>query len=396
MNKRAWIGVTGFVVCIAVLGAYLMGPGAGSVAGQRSKQVAGVVEGTSVDLSFKMGGSIADIMVKEGDEVKAGQLVATLNNEELLAKREQAQAAYHLAQIKLEQAKKGVGITDTSSNAQVNQALAVVNAAKAQYEANKNGARSEEVSQLKAKQQAAQTAKQIAETQLQRMKKLLEEGAVPQVKVDEAQMDYEKAVAEQKAVEEQLKMAQSGSRKEQLDAAKAQWEQAQAAYDQAVAARGQVGLKELDVKSAEAGVQQAKGALEEVEAYLNNTKLTAPVDGVVKSVAVQKGELVSQGFTVLTIQTKQDNYVKFYVDEYEIAGIKAGDTVNLFVPSLNRETEARVVNVAPAADFAVKKATQELGDRDIRAFQVKMEIHDPEILPGLSVEWKLEGAGERE
>lgn len=294
-------------------------------------------------------------MVKEGDEVKAGQLVATLNNEELLAKREQAQAAYHLAQVKLEQAKKGVGITDTSSNAQVNQALAVVNAAKAQYEANKNGARSEEVSQLKAKQQAAQTAKQIAETQLQRMKKLLEEGAVPQVKVDEAQMDYEKAVAEQKAVEEQLKMAQSGSRKEQLDAAKAQWEQAQAAYDQAVAARGQVGLKELDVKSAEAGVQQAKGALEEVEAYLNNTKLTAPVDGVVKSVAVQKGELVSQGFTVLTIQTKQDNYVKFYVDEYEIAGIKAGDTVNLFVPSLNRETEARVVNVAPAADFAVKK-----------------------------------------
>ncbi|WP_198430841.1 biotin/lipoyl-binding protein, partial [Rhodococcus rhodochrous] len=157
-------------------------------------------------------------MVKEGDEVKAGQLVATLNNEELLAKREQAQAAYHLAQVKLEQAKKGVGITDTSSNAQVNQALAVVNAAKAQYEANKNGARSEEVSQLKAKQQAAQTAKQIAETQLQRMKKLLEEGAVPQVKVDEAQMDYEKAVAEQKAVEEQLKMAQSGSRKEQLDA----------------------------------------------------------------------------------------------------------------------------------------------------------------------------------
>ncbi|MFP3380642.1 HlyD family efflux transporter periplasmic adaptor subunit, partial [Bacillus sp. SIMBA_069] len=89
-----------------------------------------------------------------------------------------------------------------------------------------------------------------------------------------------------------------------------------AAYDQAVAGRGQVGLKQLDVKSAEAGVQQAKGALAEIEAYLNNTKLTAPVDGIVKSVSVQKGELVAQGFTVMTIQTKADNYVKLYVNEY--------------------------------------------------------------------------------
>ncbi|USG63819.1 efflux RND transporter periplasmic adaptor subunit [Brevibacillus ruminantium] len=396
MNKRAWLGVTGFVASIAVLGVYLMGPGAGSVAGQRAVQVAGVIEGTEADLSFKMGGSIAEIAVKEGEDVKAGQLVATLNSEELLAKREQAQAAYHLAQVKLEQAKKGVGITDSSSNAQINQAKAVVESAKAQYEANKNGARTEEIAQLQAKQQAAQTAKQIAQTQLDRMTKLLAEGAVPQVKVDEARMDYDKAEAELKAVEEQLKMAQTGARKEQLDASKAQWEQAQAAYDQAVAGRGQVGLKELDVKSAEAGVQQAKGALDEIEAYLNNTKLMAPMDGVVKSIAVQKGELVAQGFTVLTIQSRENNYVKFYVDEYQIAGIKAGDEVSLHVPSLNRDTRARVLTVAPAADFAVKKATQELGDRDIRSFQVKMEIQDAELRPGLSVEWKLEGAGNRE
>lgn len=396
MKKRAWIGVSGFVVSIALLSAYLIGPGAADVAGQRPVQMAGVIEGTETDLSFKMGGSIAEIAVKEGDEVKAGQLVATLNSEELLAKREQAQAAYHLAQVKLEQAKKGVGLTSSSTHAQVNQAKAAVDAAKAQYEANKNGARSEEVLQLKAKLQAAQTAAQIADTQLERMTKLFAEGAVPQVKVDEARMDQEKAAAELKAVEEQLKMAQSGARKEQLDAAKAQWAQAQAVYDQAVAASGQVGLKELDVKSAEAAVQQAKGALDEIEAYLNNTRLTAPTDGIVKAVAVQKGELVAQGFTVLTLQSKENNYVKFYVDEYQIAGLNAGDTAKLSVPSLNRDTEATITSVAPAADFAVKKATQELGDRDIRSFQVKMEIRDPELRPGLSVVWNLEGAGERE
>lgn len=391
-NKRAWIGVTGFVACIAVLGTLLMGSGVGNVAGH-SQTMTGVVEGTEVDLSFKMGGSIEQLSVAEGDEVKAGQLVATLSSDELLAKKEQAQAAYQLAQVKLEQAKKGVALTDSSSSAQVDQAQAVVASAKAQLDANKNGARQEEISQLKAKLQAAQTSNEIAAANLDRMQKLLVEGAVPQVKVEEAQMQYEKAQAELKAADEQLKMAQSGARREQVDASQAQLDQAKAAYDQAVASRGQVGLKQLDVKSAEAGVQQAKGALDEIEAYLNNTKLTAPVDGIVKSIAVQKGELVAQGFTVATIQVKADNYVKFYVNEYALANLKTGDSVKLSVPALKQEVEGKVVTIAPAADFAVKKATQELGDRDIRAFAVKIIVSDANIRPGLTVEWGIEGAG---
>ena len=392
MKKRAWIGVAGFVAGIAVLGTVLLGSGGSSLAGQKATQVTGVVEGTEVDLSFKMGGSIEQIAFKEGDEVKAGQLVATLNNEELLAKKEQAEAAYRLAQVKLDQAKKGVSLTDSSSDAQVDQAQAVVSSAQAQLAANKNGARAEEISQLKAKLQAAQTSNQIAASNLERMNKLLKEGAVPQVKVEEAQMQAEKASAELKAADEQLKMATTGARREQVDAAQAQLDQAKAAYKQAVAARGQVGLKELDVKSAEAGVLQAKGALAEIEAYLNNTKLVAPMDGVVKSVAVQKGELVAQGFTVLTIQAKSDNYVKLYVNEYTLGQIKTGDTVKLYVPALKREVEAKIATIAPAADFAVKKATQELGDRDIRSFQVKLFLADPELRPGLTVEWKIEGA----
>lgn len=190
-------------------------------------------------------------------------------------------------------------------------------------------------------------------------------------------------------------MAQSGARREQVDAAQAQLDQAKAAYKQAVAARGQVGLKELDVKSAEAGVLQAKGArgnrgvFEQYEAGRADGR-----SGQIRCRA--KGELVAQGFTVLTLQTKSDNYVKLYVNEYALGQIKTGDTVKLFVPALKREVEAKIATIAPAADFAVKKATQELGDRDIRSFQVKLLVSDPELRPGLTVEWKLEGAVEGE
>jgi HlyD family secretion protein len=391
MDKRAWMGTTCFAVGIIVLGVLLFSPGE-QAAGQPSQRVSAVIEGTEIDLSFKMGGSIERIAVVEGEEIQAGQLVATLNSEELLAKKAQAEAAYHLAQVKLEQAKQGVAITDSSSSAQVEQAQAVVDAARAQLAANEKGAREEEIVQLKAKQQAAKTAKEIAQANLERMQMLFAEGAVPQASVEEAQIRFEQAQAESKAADEQLKMAQSGSRPEQIEAARAELEQAQAAYEQAVAGRGQVALKQLDVQSAEAAVQQAKGALEEVQAYLDNTRLTAPVDGIVKSIAVHKGELVSQGFTVVTLQAKTENYAKFYVDEFALADVHTGKSVKLFVPSLGREVEGKVASIAPSADFAVKKATQELGERDIRSFAVKVTVSDATLRPGLTVEWRLEGA----
>ncbi|NGQ97088.1 HlyD family efflux transporter periplasmic adaptor subunit [Brevibacillus sp. SYP-B805] len=395
MHKRSWLGVIGFLACIVLVGGYLLSPGANGAADLANRHV-GVVEGTEVDLAFKMGGSIKEVLVKEGDTVKAGQPIALLDSDELLAKRQQAQAAYQLALTKWEQAKKGVSVTDDASSAQIRQTQAAVEAARAQYEANKNGARPEEIAQLEAKLQAARTAKQVAQTSLDRVKKLYEEGAVAKTALEEAQMQFDKAQAELSAVEEQLKMAQSGSRREQLEAAKAQWEQAEAAYQQAVAGRGQVGLKQLDVQQAEAAVQQAKGALAEIDAYLNDTRLVAPVAGVVKSVAVQKGELVAQGFTVATIQAEGEHFVKFYLDENELGKLNVGQKATLYVPALGKEVEGTIAAIAPAADFAVKKATQELGDRDVRAFQVKLSLHDPQLRPGYSVEWRLEGADRRE
>lgn len=393
IHAKSWAGVIGFVVCTSLIGTYLLLPGGKGFAGDTGKAMVSVVEGTEVDLAFKMGGSIENILVKEGDTVTQNQLVASLSSEELIAKREQAEAAYQLALAKWEQAKRGVVLTDDTNVAQVAQAEAAANAAKAQYEANKNGARPEEIIQLEAKLQATQIANDIAKTNLQRMNQLFQEGAVPKVKVEEAEAQYEKAVAELSASDEQLKMAKSGARKEQLDATKAQWEQAQAAYKQAIAAKGQLGVKQMDVKSAEAGAQQAKGSLDEVNAYLNNTKLTSPVAGIVKSVNVQKGELVSQGFTVVTVQMKDEQFVKFYVDENKLGKLQVGQRHQLFVPALNKEIEGTIVTIAPAADFAVKKATQELGDRDIRSFQVKVEVEGEDIRPGLSVEWSIKGDG---
>ncbi|MGO0060569.1 HlyD family secretion protein [Brevibacillus fluminis] len=397
MSKaRSIIGITGFVACIVALGSYLLAPGGqGTALGSQLGATVSVVEGNEVDLAFKMAGSIEAIHVKEGDQVKAGDLVAQLSSDELLAKREQAAAAYQLAQVKVEQANKGVAVTAETSNAQVSQAQATVSAATAQLQANKNGARPEEVAQLKAKLVATQNGYDTAKKQKERMEQLYAQGAVPKVTVEQATMQFEQASAELAAVQEQLKMAQSGARQEQIDASRAQVAQATAAYEQAVAAKGQVGIKQLDAKSAQAGVQQAKGALDEIDAYLKNTKLLAPVNGVVKSVSVQKGELVAQGLTVITIQAQDEQFAKFYLDENKIGSLAVGQETKLYVPSLDKEVNGKITMIAPAADFAVKKATTELGDRDVRAFMVKVDVSNQQLRPGLSIEWQLEGVGRK-
>ncbi|WP_139489579.1 HlyD family secretion protein [Brevibacillus dissolubilis] len=396
-KKKTIASVIGFVTAISLLGGYLVtGEQSGAAGVHATQPMVGVIEGSEVDLAFKMAGSIKDLQVKEGEFVKEGQLLATLTNEELLAKREQALASYKLAQAKLDQAKKGVSVTDNSSSAQVEQAQAAVLAAKAQYEANKNGARPEEIAQLKSKLTATASGKDIALKNLQRMQQLLTEGAIPAAKLEEAQAQYDKAVAEHEATVEQLHMAESGARQEQIDATRAQLEQANAAYKNAVAGRGQVGLRQSDVQSAEAGVQQAKGALDEIEAYINNTKLTAPVSGIVKSVSVQKGELVAQGSNVVTIQQQDDQFVKFYVDETQLGKLAVNQTVKLFVPALQKEIDGTIQIIAPAADFAVKKATTELSDRDVRAFMVKVKVAGDTLRPGFSVEWSIKGDGASE
>lgn len=392
-NWKPWIGVAAFAIVTLAIGYYLVAPS--QAGGQAAKPLTSVVEGTEINLSFKQPGTIEQLLVTEGDQVKAGQLVAAISSEELLAKREQAVAAYELAKTKLAQAQAGVTLTDGATKAQIKQAEAAVIAAKANYEANKNGARPEELAQLTAKLEATRIAKETAYAQLQRMQVLYEEGAIAQAQLEEMTAKYEQAAAEYTAVEQQRQIAEKGARPEQLEATKAQLEQAQAKYAEAVAAHGQVEVKEIDVEAAEAAVQQAKGALSEIEAYIENTRLTVPVDGVVKSVAVKSGELVAQGHTVMTILADGERFAKFYVEETKLAGLQAGDKATIYLPALGKSVEGTVQMIAPAADFAVKKASQDFADRDMRAFQVKISIASPDVLPGFTAEWHIEGADQR-
>ncbi|MGQ7890285.1 HlyD family secretion protein [Paenibacillus sp. WC2504] len=381
------------------------------------------IETNEVSASFKVGGRVTEVLVKEGEAVKKGQVLARLQSAEIEAKVAQAKAAVALAQGKIAEAQgatatavakkqqgiAGVNVTADTAEQQVAQAQAAVNAAQAKVDALKNGARPEEKKQAEIQFQAASEVYTIAEQNMNRMTAMLEQGLVSQADVDKVKVSFEEAKTKRDLAQQQLNMANQGPREEEIRGAEALLEQAQASLKLAEANRGTVQVRQGDVAAAEAAVQQAQGAVKsaqsgeqqaqaaqlEAETYLSYTELLAPTDGVVLYQSAQVGELVGSGFPVFSMESTEQRWAKFYLPETSIAGLKAGNKISMTILSTGENVVGTVTSVAAAPDFAVKKATQTSGETDIRSFGIKIELNTlpDSATTGMTLQWngKTEG-----
>ncbi|MBC7765693.1 MAG: HlyD family efflux transporter periplasmic adaptor subunit, partial [Hyphomonadaceae bacterium] len=403
----------------------------------------------------KLPGRVQKITVKEGQEVKAGDLLVEIASEDIAAKRiqvlaglSQAQAGYEAkksvlsaAQAQLQKAQNGArpqekaqaGIQQSTLQKSLNRLDEVeknkleqaksleeirkgaLDAAKAQAQKAENGARAQEIAQ-------AQAAVDLWTKTDERVQKLFEKGAVSAQKRDEVKTQL--LVATQT-----LSMAKEGARIEDKSGALALVAQAQAAYDQAVSARQEVidtlaqkrdevqgqlsaseqtvsmvneGARVEDVQSAsdavlanvsiveaaQGTIDELNGKLKEVDAFLNDCKIVAPMAGVVGTIATHEGELVSSGMSMMTISNRTTATVEVKVKETELKGIHVGQTCELKIPAdANTKLTGTVVTINQKPDFATKRSTNDNGDFDIVAYGVKINIdnHASIVRPGMTV-----------
>ncbi len=447
MTKRKYVLygviVVGIVAAIYVLSLLISRQG-NALTGNNATMPTAYVESDTVSTSFKLAGRVSKLLVDEGDTVKKGQLLAVLDSSELQDKVAQAQAALKTAQANVSQAQAGVvqakaGITQAqagvtqaqaaeqaaqvkvsqgttavqvtaeSSASQVQQAQAAVAAAKAKWQAVKSGARPEEIAQAKTATASARDALATAQKGLSRTQQLYEAGLATDAALDQAKLQQQQAQAQYDAAIEKQKLAEQGSRQEEIDAAYAQYQQAQAALKEAQAGQGQVSLRQEDVKAAQAAVNQAQGAaeqahgtvaqaqanqtlaqakveaaqaqveqakaaLQEAQTYAGYAKLYAPADGVIKTRAIRGGELVSAGSTIYSLETTSQRWAKFYMTETAMNGLRVGDTVTLKLISDDATFTGKVKVIDAAADFAIQKPSQSSGDTDVRSFGVKVQL----------------------
>lgn len=284
----------------------------------------GQMEARRVLVSGKVPGRVERLFFREGDMVEKNAIVAIISSPEIEAKKMQAQGA--------------------------------LGAARAQASKARNGARSEDVTALKAMADRAQDAANLAKNTYDRVQKLYSEGVLPLQKRDEA--------------ETQMKASQSAA-----DAAKAQ-------YDQALA-----GARSEDKAAANALVLQAKGANAEVDAYLEETKIRAPIAGEISVKLVEEGEVVGSGMPVMAVTDLDDAWAVFHLREDMLKNVSKGKLFSMYIPALDQQVEMEVSYIASVGDYATWRSSKESGGFDLKSFEVRMrptkKVND--LRPGMSV-----------
>lgn len=287
--------------------------------------VQGQVEGTLVNVSSKIPGRVASVLVREGQSVRRADTLVTLDSPEIRAKLDQAEAARA--------------------------------AAAAQRDKAYNGAREEEIRQAKSVWERARHATDLAEKTFRRVDRLNRDGVLPAQRRDEAE-------------------AQLATSRDAEAAARA-------VYDMAVS-----GARVEDKQAAVALVRRASGAVSEVDAYLGETRLTAPVDGEVYRRNIEPGEIAAAGYPILTLLDPTDMWATFEFREDKLAGLRIGRRLIVRVPALgDRRLELTVSYIAPVGDFATWRATSAQGGFDLRTFEVRARPAGPvpDLRPGMSV-----------
>lgn len=312
----AILGFTTVVVVVGIIGFFAFS--------HEKENIQGQVEVSEYRVSSKVPGRILEIRVKEGDYVKVGDTLAILDAPEVRAKMEQAQSAE--------------------------------NAAAAQEEMARNGARQEQIQGAYQVWQQAKAGLDIAQKSYQRVQRLFDEGVMSAQKRDEAFANYKAMEAQAKAAESQYNMARTGARREEKQAAQAL-------------------------------VGRAKGAVQEVTSYINETVQIAQMEGEVSNIYPKVGELVGTGSPIMTISIMSDLWGTFNVREDQLGGLAVGKTFNAYVPAFNKTIPMKVYYMKDQGSYAVWKATKANGQYDLKTFEVKARPTQPleGLRPGMSL-----------
>ena len=350
--------------------------------------VDGVLDTDEVDISSKLPGRLAEVAANEGDTVRAGQVVAVLQAEELDAKQEQATAGVRGAQEQVQQGEIAVGLEQNKANDQIRQARAGVTAAeaalgmaRAKLAALEKGARPQEIEQAAQAVEAAQAVYDTAGKTYQRIKSLADEGVIARQKADEAEMAFRGAQAQLAAARAKLSLVKAGARDEEILAAREQVRQADAGVE---AARGalqlaedgktMVAVRQKDVDAARQKVAAGQGSVHEVAAYQRQTRITSPISGRVTQRMSRGGEIIAPGYAILTVARTDSYWVDLYVDESKFAGRRVGDRVAVEIPAAGKTISGRISKVLAAGDFATKRANNEKGTFDVRSVQLRVTL----------------------
>ena len=305
--------------------------------------VSGRIDGDTVDISSKRDGKIVEIMVREGDSVEAGQLLARI-----LSPQDDAQVEAQKANV-VENERK---LEEAQSAGPARVALAEANLAASQAEYVR-----------------WQAELQQAEIDAKRYPPLVETGAAAAQTADQHLTKLKVAQASTDAAHKQVLAAQAS-----LEQAKAQLQQ---------------------IATAKANVASSQAQLRRFQENVNDLSIKAPIAGTILTRSAEPGRVVAAGQTILTMVDLHKLYLRGFVPEGSIGKVKVGQQAEVYLDSDPKQAiQAEVIRIDPQVMFTPEN-TYFKDDRVKQVMGVKLGLKGAYGLakPGMPADGKIQVGG---
>jgi multidrug efflux pump subunit AcrA (membrane-fusion protein) len=280
----------------------------------------------------KISAPVQKFHINRGDHVKQGQLLAVLENRDLVAAAAESKAALDQAESNL-RAIQGATLP-------------------------------EEAVKARADLEAAREARDAAKKVLDSRQELFKQGALAGRLVDEAQVAYSQANSQYQAAAEHLRAQQSVSREEQIKAAAAQ-------------------------------VESARARNQSQEAQVSYTRIVSPIAGVIADRPLYEGEMAGPGAPLLTIMDLSRVVARVNVPQADAAQVKVGQAAVVTQTETGTELNGKVTVVSPATDpnattVQVWVMIDNPGERlkpgtSVHAAIVTEELKDATVVPSAAI-----------
>jgi HlyD family secretion protein len=337
-------------------------------------RVSGNLELTQVDISFKVPGKLIELDVDEGYYVKKGQVIARIDRDQVESQRSRDQASLNNSQFQYDQMETSVQWQRRTLESDVALRNAELRASQAHLAELLAGSRPQEVQESRAAVADATAQHDQAQADWVRAQDLFKNDDISKQQYDQYRMKLDSTAAVLRESNERLALVVEGPRTEDIDAARADVVRAQAALQSAEANQLELKRREQDVLAHRADVARARAQVAITDTQINDTVVTAPIDGVVLVKSAEVGEVLAAGTTVVTIGDIDHPWLRAYINEADLGRVKYGQTATLHSDSFPDKTyPGRISFIASEAEFTPKQI-QTFEERVKLVYRIKIDV----------------------
>ena len=343
--------------------------------------LSGRIEGDDSTVATKVSGRIREIRVREGDIVKAGDVIALLDEEQAAAREQQSRSSAQEADTRIARSQEQIGVL----REQLKQANITVDQARQDAEGRVRQAEAQ-VATAEANLSQAQAAYEQARYDVERFTRLARTGDVSDRQREQAKTTAESQAAVVDSMKKQVAAAHGA-----LTTARANLKNPSIRSSQAAAIQKQINQAQTDVAGAQADAERARAQVKEVEANRADLTVVAPFDGTIATRVAEPGEVVAPGAAIVTMIDLNKIYLRGFVPEGDIGRVKLDQPARVYLDSNPKVAiDAVVSRIDPEASFTPEN-TYFRDERVKQVVGVKLLIKNPNgsAKPGMPADGEI-------